>query len=309
MDESYNFQRYLAAKQTVDDRSLNRYVLDRLVAHLNDQGGTGGLRILEAACGIGTMFERLASGGQLRIVSYLGVDISAANIHTARQRLPDWAARHRHPLQQVSSASYRLLIDEQPLEVRFQHADVLEMSSAGQERDLLIAHAFLDLVSLDRALPALFSLLKPGGAFYFTLNFDGLTILEPVIDRQLDNEIIRRYHHSMDQRRDRALPTGGSQSGRRLLSALPNHGARILAAGASDWIVQPDGEGRYPGDEAYFLKHILSFFQTSLASDPTLDGKRFQHWLQARRDQIEQGELIFIAHQLDVAGYLPEGTR
>jgi hypothetical protein len=94
-------------------------------------------------------------------------------------------------------------------------------------------------------------------------------------------------------------PTGGdSQAGRHLFGHLRAVGAEILAAGASDWVVHAQS-GKYPADEAYFLNFILHFFESSLSGHPELDEKVLQDWLVERRKQIERGELVYIAHQMD----------
>ena len=127
-----------------------------------------------------------------------------------------------------------------------------------------------------------------------TINFDGVTSLEPVIDATLDEQIERLYHQSMDTR-----PTGGdSQSGRHLFKHLRNAGAEILAAGASDWVVHALN-GKYMDDEEYFLHFILHFFEESLTGKPGLDAAAFSDWLAKRHIQIERGELVYIAHQMD----------
>src|SRR5438046_3193087 len=98
----------------------------------------------------------------------------------------------------------------------------------------------------------------PQGLAWLTINFDGVTTLEPTIDATLDAHIERLYHSTMDTR-----PTGGdSQSGRHLFGHLRGGGAEILAAGPSDWVVFAR-DGRYPADEAYFLHFILHFFEDS----------------------------------------------
>jgi hypothetical protein len=75
-------------------------------------------------------------------------------------------------------------------------------------------------------------------------------------------------------------------------------GAQVLAAGASDWVVHAVN-GRYPADEAYFLHSILHFIEESLADCPDLDPLAFGNWMAERRAQINVGELVYIAHQLD----------
>jgi hypothetical protein len=97
------------------------------------------------------------------------------------------------------------------------------------------------------------------------------------------------------------LPEGGSRTGRHLFTHLKNAGADILAAGSSDWVVFPGSAG-YPGDEAYFLHHILHFFEQSLTGHPELPGSQLSAWLATRRTQIETRELIYLAHQLDFVG-------
>jgi hypothetical protein len=147
---------------------------------------------------------------------------------------------------------------------------------------------------MPESLSKLFSLVKSDGLAWLTLNFDGVTSLEPIIDPVLDTLIERLYHQTMDER-----PTGGdSQSGRHLFNYLKDAGAEILAAGSSDWVVYPEN-GKYPADEAYFLHFILQFFEQSLTGHPELEPKAFADWLKERRAQIDRGELVYIAHQMD----------
>ncbi len=158
--------------------------------------------------------------------------------------------------------------------------------------DLLIAHAFLDLLPMPESLPKLFSLTE--NLAWLTVNFDGVTSLEPVIDSELDVKIERLYHESMDAR-----PSGGdSRSGRHLFGHLKQAGAEIVSAGASDWVVYAV-DGRYPADEAYFLQFVLHFFEESLGNHPELNAAVFADWLEKRRGQVERGELVYIAHQMD----------
>jgi hypothetical protein len=58
-------------------------------------------------------------------------------------------------------------------------------------------------------------------------------------------------------------------------------------------------DGQYPVEETYFLHFILHFFEESLGKHPGLDTTAFADWLKKRRGQIERGELVYIAHQMD----------
>lgn len=276
----YSFTRYLSAKRTVDDRSLNTYVWQTVRAALP----AGPPAILEIGAGTGTMIDRMLSFGLPGMGgSYTAIDADEANIAAARTSF--------------DGQSYTFALELETADVY----EFIERKRESRTWDLLIAHAVLDLLDVPRVLPGLFALLRPGGLFYFTINFDSLTILEPGIDPELDEQIITLYHRSMDERRVNGRAAGHSRTGRQLLHEIPAAGGEILAAGSSDWVVIPRGDG-YPADEAYFLRHILHFFETSLTGHPDLDQDRFAAWLARRNAQIDAAELIYVAHQIDVCG-------
>jgi SAM-dependent methyltransferase len=278
----YSFTRYLSAKKTVDNRALNGPVWQALAAAMENMQSP---QILEVGAGIGTMAERLVERGVLREGVYTAVDAIPQNIAIAQARL-----------QNLPSG----------IQLELEAIDLFDFGSREQGQrqwDLLIAHAFLDLMDIPATLPLLFSLLQPDGFFYFTLNFDGTTILQPTIDAAFDAYIERLYHRTMDERVTAGKPSGDSQSGRHLFQHLRQAGAQILAAGSSDWVVFADEAG-YASDEAYFLHFIVETMRGALAGHSELDNGRFRDWIAHRHAQIEAGELVYIAHQLDFFGRL-----
>lgn len=297
-----NFSRYLRAKKTVDDRSLNLRVYQGLAAALTVGARSGPRKIVEMGCGVGTMVERLWDWELAPQADYTAIDREPVLIAEARVRLAAFARQRRLTFTEEGE-SLRLAGDGQDWRVTFQAGDFLEFcqGQAGKPAwDLVVAHAFLDLVDLEKGLPALLGLLAPGGIYYFTLNFDGATIFQPPVDRQLEDQIIGLYHGSMDERQGGA--GGHSQTGRRLLRALCEGPGEILGAGSSDWLVWPTPARSYPADEAYFLDYVLATIHRALAFHPDLDQKKFEDWLARRRAQLAAGELILAAHQLDVCG-------
>ena len=300
-----DFIRYLAAKKSLDDRSLNRQVWDHLARALRDRPDSAPLRVLEMGCGIGTMVERLLDRGLLTRAAYTGIDVEPECIRAAAQRLHAYAAARQVPLTVDSGGAMLFSTPAQDVRITLEVAalfDFLDREPGKSAWDLLVAHAVLDLIDLAAALPPLLSRLAPGGLFYFSLNFDGATILEPPIDPDLDAWIEALYHRTMDTRRCRGRPSGSSRTGRRLFGRLKEAGARLIAAGSSDWVVFPGPDG-YPGDEAYFLHFIINTIGQALHGHPELAGSRFQAWIDQRHRQIEAEELIYVAHQLDFLGY------
>jgi SAM-dependent methyltransferase len=298
--------RYLAAKQGLDDRSLNRQVWDCLVRAVQGRPAAIPLRVLEVGCGIGTMLERLLDWGLLVRAHYTGIDVEVEFIREANRRFRDYAAAKQARGGLAENGAIIFATPGQEVRVFLKVADLADFLDREQGRaafDLLVAHAFLDLVDLPSTLPRLLALLAPGGLFYFSLNFDGATILEPPIDPDLDRRIIAWYHETMDTRRRRGQPSGSSVTGRRLLRHLKESGATVAAAGSSDWLVFP-GPAGYPGDEAYFLHCIIDTVGQALHDHPGLDPERFRDWIAQRHGQIEAAELVYIAHQVDVMGYI-----
>jgi SAM-dependent methyltransferase len=299
----YDFPRYLAAKKSVDDRALNRQVWQALAGALPPCSPTRPLRILEVGAGIGTMLERMLDWELLGDADYTAIDASEENIATAGLRLQRRSGGEK-PENVRSPSGLILERPEGRISVELEAIDLFDLIDREEGRrtwDLLAAHAFLDLMDIPTTLPRLFRLLRPGGLFYFTINFDGATLFEPVIDPCFDELIQALYHRTMDERVTGGQPSGDSRSGRHLFGHLKAVGAQILAAGASDWVVFPSPNG-YPGDEAYFLHFIIHTIHGALAGHPELELQRLDAWAAERHAQIERCELVYIAHQMDFVG-------
>jgi SAM-dependent methyltransferase len=239
-------------------------------------------QILEIGAGIGTMVERLAAEN-IRWSTYTAIDNQPANIAMAQSRLTPLPPALRPNLETIDLFEF------------------MAREGGNQTWDLIIAHAFLDLVDISSTLPGLLTLLKPGGLCYFTLNFDGLTSLEPVIDPHLDALIERLYHETMDRRIINGRISGDSRSGRHLFGHLRQNKLNIVAAGSSDWVVYAAKEG-YAADEAYFLHFIIHTIDHALRGHPQLEAHQFEPWIAKRHAQIEAGELVYLAHQIDFLG-------
>lgn len=300
----YPFARYLAAKKTVDDRALNKGVWETLKSAVGLKQGKADLTVLEIGSGIGTMVERSLEWGLIKSADYTALDAMAGNSAEAASRLPIWAAGNGYSVQTEPSGALRLFRGQQEVTVRLETADLFDFMANNRGRrhwDLLIANAFLDLVDIPSTLPELLALLTPGGLFYFTITFDGATILQPEIDPAFDDQIEALYHETMDQRIIGGRPSGDSRAGRHLFSHLRSMGVDLLAAGSSDWVVFAGPEG-YPGDEEFFMHFIVHTIGSALQGHPELDNKKLSQWVQTRHNQIDDRTLVYIAHQLDFLG-------
>jgi SAM-dependent methyltransferase len=305
---TFPFTRYLSAKKSVDDRALNRHVWTSLAQGISPAAPDKPVRVLEIGAGIGTMVERLVEWGLLRQAIYTAIDADPETIAESRRRLPTWMTRHGFNVQEETVTRQRFCRGGYAIAVEAEAVDVqrfVARTSDYRVWDLLIAHAVLDILDLPATLPGLVSLLRPGGLCYFTIAFDGATILQPAIDPALDVQIERLYHQTMDLRRIAGSGAGDSCTGRHLFGHLRAAGVDILDAGSSDWVVFAGPEG-YPGDEAYFLHFIIHTIGTALRGHPELEPERLRTWIAQRHAQVEARSLVYIAHQLDFLGRVPE---
>jgi SAM-dependent methyltransferase len=298
----YSFTRYLEAKKSVDDRSLNRHVWDMLAGALPDQPGDRPLKIFEIGAGIGTMLVRMIERDLFYHAEYTGIDSQIENTEYARKYLRDWAENNNH---QIAEWKHGLRISGVEFEIKVDliNADLYEYMEThpSQDFDLLVANAFLDLAPLPETIGQLFYWGGKDYLYYFSINYDGLTILEPVIDAQFDQLVLSLYHDTMNNRIINGKQYGDHQTGRHLMDSIPRNGGSILSAGSSDWVVYPESGG-YAIDEAYFLHFIIHTIDGALRGNHALDEQMFAKWIQLRHAQIEQAQLVYIAHQMDYFG-------
>jgi len=350
-DDTAAFRRYLRAKRTVDDRALDRRLVGTLRDRLADRAASTGepLRVLEAGTGIGTMVARLIDWevlppGETR---YVAVDRDAGTLDGLEPFLREWAADGEASVAVGKSGGDEpetLVIETDARTVRVEPvaADAVayveeraadaggcaadaggnaaDAEGSAGEWDALIGMALLDVLDLD-GLETLLGALGPGGTYYFPITFDGGTRFRP--SHPADRAVERRYHAHMD-----AKPGGSSRAGGDALARLRRiEGASLLGVAGSDWVVRPveRADGRtgagsgYPGDEAFFLRHILDTVETAVgevidgvagksaaeASRGGVDGDpaaALGDWLARRRRQVDAGELVYLTHQLDLLG-------
>ena len=289
----YDYVRYLTAKAAIDDRSLSPLVMEALHRQLLLLPEGRPLSVVELGAGVGSTFRRLYQGGIVKSGVYRMVDLDQRSLDEATRVAETVIGRE----------------DRNALRVEIRASDAIaylrEEDAMLHGVDLIIAQALVDLLNVPMFIKAVAERLSAGGLLYAPITFDGDTIFEPVIDPEADAKIIAAYHRTMDARRTPdGLPTGGSAAGRAMLTELRLAGLEIIEAAASDWVVFPRGSG-YSADESYFLHHIVNTVWEALSKDAIVGGVGLGAWIAERHGQIERGELIYIAHQLDALARKP----
>ena len=305
-DLESDFARYLEAKTTVDDRALD---VGTMMALSDEISGLpkSCLKVLEVGCGVGNMLSRLFNRGVfdgVQELEYTAIDIEPTYVARACERIEGWSRELGYQCEPVGEARFKLNGVGQTVVVQFLTSSLGAWSQkpeAQEAYDLVIAQAVLDILDANVAVGQVFRMLPPGGLYYFPIHFDGNTIFEPAFDPFFDSEVERLYHASMDNRVIAGVASGDSRTGRHLFQIIRAAGGRVHASGGSSWVVHSH-EDSYPADEAYFLHYIVDGVYQELSQVPEISQPFLWQWAGVRHSQIESGELVYIAHQLDFFG-------
>lgn len=294
IDETFDYPEYLAIKQAIDDRSLNQSVWQTMAAWLKPQAVSPTFRILEIGAGTGAMLLRLLDAGLIGHCNYYAVELEPGFARVAENELSVWAGAHGFKMEVIDSLRWTLKKAEKVIEVQWLNADILELASVFDYGyfDLLIGHAVIDLLPVPVCMPGLLKLVKPGGGYYFSLNFAGVTTFSPSHPRDL--EITAAYHRDMDTRFT-GLEWRASQTGQVLGRWLKGQEHLVLDEGASDWQISAEPTPSAAANR--FIGNILDTMAKALAGREGLED-----WLKQRRQQADSGNLLFFAANRDYFG-------
>ena len=150
MKMEYSFPHYLLSKQSVDDRALNKDVLAALKASLSKAP----LSVIEVGGGIGTMLARLLRWDLISQAEYTLVDEMDENIRFAGEWLQTWGLENGFSVELIAEGQLRIFNNSRDVLVNLVRADVFAfIAKRPLPADLLIAHAFLDLLPMGLILP------------------------------------------------------------------------------------------------------------------------------------------------------------
>lgn len=252
-----SFQDYLEAKAEVDDLALNSEVRRSLLSSVRElvteRHGPrteatvhqGPLRVLDLGTGSGVMVRRMlrdlgvvrSAGTSLEIC---GVDLDAKLVEAAGVLCLENGS--------VPGTVSETPADSGSVQVEFRVMSVEEALSTENSRELITAHALMDLLPLAATCAAVRRSLVPGGLFYATINYNGLTRFYPqAVDAEFEQQLLAHYDQSMRRVRDDGCVQDGAASGGRLYEACEGAGLEILALGGSDWCVFPKVEAGVDG--------------------------------------------------------------
>ncbi len=146
---------------------------------------------------------------------------------------------------------------------------------------------------MPESLPKLLSLTK--GLAWLTVVFDGLTSFEPSINEALDDQIERLYHETMDKR----ITGGDSRAGTAPVcpfkegESTDTGGGLVRLGSACPWTEN------IPTMKNISCISSCIFSKSRLRDTPPWMQPPLPIGCRSGVEQIQNGELVYIAHQMD----------
>lgn len=296
MEEIQNYQDYLELKLKVDYRCMNRHVFSAFKQRLTENAS-----ILDLGTGTGLMIRKIISTEPSWTLAFCGIDRDEASCAAARVSIEKELKRHNYRTY-TSGGACVAEKDETRLTVTITHGDFL--TDAPNLRDtayqFVTAHAFMDLVPLGKTIDRIRAVLVPGGFFYSSINYDGVTTFLPLFeDDDFERTLLELYNGSMNRRTEADEPTGGDRAGSRLYHELHHRAFTVIDFGSSDWVVFPKNRS-YQTYELRFLKYLLRMVYQEVIRQGGTDREELNRWYTQRLSDIDSGRLVLITHQTDI---------
>ena len=304
MEDVTEYAKYLDSKEKIDRKSLNGEVLGKVKSHL------GGKRInaLDFGTGTGSLIRILIDSNVIQSGEIIGTDVNKQILLQAPARFSKWASSRKYNLVEETPRDDELWrasldLNERSLKLSLIQHDVNNISKDFKkiEFDLVSGMSILDILDPSLGINSITKLIKSKGILYLLMNYDGGTIFEPTFKRAEEETIMNLYDKTMCRQLKNGGNTGGSYTGRRLFHLLIENKYDILGYGPSDWVIHPSGKG-YPPAEGDFLKFILETIRSSLNSEGKTKRKVIEDWFDLRLKQLNENKLVYICHQMDIAG-------
>ena len=295
VDEIFDYPEYLSAKKNIDDTSLNRTVWDTMAGWLlSSQNDDNKVEILEIGAGTATMIERLLDAELLMNCRYTALELEPGFRDHAMERMRAASKKHDLAFTVVDPDNWVISQESCRIEIQWRTDDITKNKEAYKEGafDMIIAHAVMDLLPIPKCLDKILKSMRPGGAFYFSLNFAGETVFTP--REEDDTEIINAYHSDMDKRFSK-LDWQASRTGVELGTWLREHGHKVIAEGESNW--QLSSLDVNDTQIQRFISNILETIEKALSGTSGLDT-----WIDKRKQQLKSGQLKFFAANKDYFG-------
>lgn len=301
-------------KKELDDESINKDVLKTLLTKKKTYD-----KILDIGTGSGVQIRRDIELGLLRNKGLIvGIDVNKDDLKKSILSFKIWAKKkgfnlktandseaiHKFTLSRKDKCFTVVLFDESVYDLGTQKSKVKGMFS------LVTGLSLLEHTDMNKSLESIKKVMKTGGLLYLSINYDQHSVFGPTNKDKFKDEsnLMQLFNYSgIDNQFKGNVRIGNSHCGS-LLPVIANEtGFKILAYGASDWIVLPGKVKAYSTNKRKVLEFFLNAFYNVLKGSSN-DAKRkfsvsdpqIKEWYKLRMKQLMSGELYYSCVQKDI---------
>ncbi|MFN8526530.1 MAG: class I SAM-dependent methyltransferase [Chloroflexota bacterium] len=268
---------WLELRRAADDRAIAVGPVRALQRRLATCATVGELRVVDLGSGAGVALQRLSEWLPDRRMRAYAVDLdqellaAPVAVRTGVTRLP-------------LLADALLPLDEQG-------------GPPDGWADLVVSHAFADLVPVQLFAERVARLLTRGGLAHLALTYDGNTVFSPRSRSRLETAVLAGYHRHMRRTMVGTVAATGAQAGSELQSALESCGLITVKRGRSRWRVGV--AGRTDGPSVLLLERVMRFVADG-ATAAGVDAVIAEAWLRRRQTELSQEILSVRVDHVDL---------
>lgn len=300
MQSDSSIRNYFEERVSTDSDGVNQKIFGYLSSYVKKIESPV---ILDIGAGTGAVIRRMVKSAEIANPVFYGLDASRDLLDEARRQIAPLLERMGFAVKggdQVIIATK----DKRSVDVHLVTGDFFDEKLQASLEKLplsgITTHAFLDLVPIEPTVAIVARLLKKGGFFYSSINYNGATELFPFFeDRSFEERLLSTYNRSMDERRVDSQPAGGSRAGGLLYGAVADHGFKIAGFGSSDWSIFPWNGSYTPTEENFLNSLLLTIYEEGLRHSE-LDRYSLAAWYATRSESVEQKALALLTHQTDL---------
>ncbi len=277
MNQDINKIDYLKVKQLIDQRSYNKKIFNNAFSELPKNP-----IILDTGFGLGSLLIRCLKENKLKNkTKYIALDKDKELLIKSKNQIIESLNEEIKINQKKQINKFWIKKPQKKINLELKNQELLTyLKKTDKKFDMIIGNSFIDLIDLDEIIKLSKQKLKQNGIFYQSLVYDGYTGFYP--KSQNDEYILRTYNDSMKENGD---------IGKKLLLKLSlGEKFKETQYGCSDWIISPPLENW----EKTFVKHILNMINKEVIKQD------ITQWIREKINQLNNEELVFISHQIDV---------
>lgn len=301
-------------KKELDDESINKDVLRLLLGEKRTYD-----KILDLGTGSGVQIRRNIELGLLKNGGLIiGIDINKDDLKKSISSFNIWAKNNGFKIETSSDSvaihNFTISNDKKKFTVELYEESVYNLGTKKSKIkgsfSLVTGLSLLEHTDMKKSLKSVKNIMKKDGLLYLPINYDQHSVFGPTKKTCFKEEanLMQLFNYSgIDYQFKGKVGIGNSHCGSLLPSLAKEVGFKVLAYGASDWIILPDKVKAYSNNKRKVLEFFMNAFHNVLKGSSKDAKKKFrvtdsqiEAWYRLRKRQLKSRNLYYSCVQKDI---------